>query len=175
MIETCAAIFALREIAATAARSRLACFVVGTNDLVKELRAAHMPSRANLAGMLAQIVAAARMSGIAVLDGVYNAIADSEGFAAECRQGRDFGFDGKTLIHPSQIRPCHESYSPSEAQVAEARQVSEAFALPENKGAGVIKVDSRMVERLHLAIAEDLLTKASLIGERTHGSSDQAK
>lgn len=167
MAETCEILFALPEIARTAHQTRLACLVVGTNDLVKEMRALHVPGRANLAGMLSQIVAAARLGGIAVLDGVFNAITDETGFADECRQGRAFGFDGKTLIHPTQIAACHEAYSPSPEAIEEARQIADAFGLAENAGAGVIKVEGRMVERLHLEIAEALLEKAALIKART--------
>lgn len=165
MIETCQAMLSLGEIVA-AGDSRLACLVLGTNDLLKELRGEQTPGRANLVGMLAATVAAARAGGISVIDGVYNDIADEEGFATECRQGRAIGFDGKTLIHPSQIGPCHDIFSPSEAVIAESRAICAAFARPEHAGAGVIRLDGKMVERLHLEIAESVLAQVAQIQAR---------
>lgn len=165
MIETPLAIFNILAIAAEArdSESRLAGLIMGTNDLAKDTRARLMPGRAPVLPWLATCVAAARTHGIDILDGVYNDIGNAEGFAEECQQGAEFGFDGKTLIHPSQIEPCNKAFSPSPQEVAQARQIIAAFDLPENKGKGVVSIDGRMVERLHadmarrtVAIAETL-------------------
>ena len=155
MIETPTAIFNIRELAAEAhdSESRLACFVIGTNDIAKETRARLVPGRAPMLPWLMSCVLAAHAYGIDVLDGVYNNIADTEGFAAECAQGRDMGFDGKTLIHPNQIEPCNAAFSPSPDEVAQARKAIAAFDLPENRDKGVVQIDGRMVERLHAEMA----------------------
>jgi citrate lyase subunit beta/citryl-CoA lyase len=151
MIETPLAV--LNVAALAAAGARLSCFVMGTNDLIKELRGTHTPDRANLAAALGLSVAAARANGIAAIDGVFNDIQDADGFAAQCRQAKSFGFDGKTLIHPSQVEPCNAIFAPSEGEVVAARKIIAAFELPENKGKGAIKLDGRMVELLHAEIA----------------------
>jgi len=155
MIETPAAIFNIRALAAEAedSESRLAGFVIGTNDLAKETRARIVPGRVPMLPWLSACVLAAHAYGIDVLDGVYNDIADAEGFAAECAQGRDMGFDGKTLIHPSQIEPCNAAFSPSAEETAQARKIIAAFDHPENQGKGVVQIDGRMVERMHADIA----------------------
>jgi citrate lyase subunit beta / citryl-CoA lyase len=155
MIETPLAIFNILAIAAEArdSESRLAGLIMGTNDLAKDTRARLVPGRAPMLPWLATCVAAARIYGIDTLDGVYNDIADAEGFAAECRQGVELGFDGKTLIHPSQIEPCNKAFSPSAQEVMQARKILAAFDLPENKGKGVVSIDGRMVERLHADMA----------------------
>jgi citrate lyase subunit beta/citryl-CoA lyase len=155
MIETPTALFNIRALAAEAedSESRLAGFVIGTNDLAKETRARIVPGRAPMLPWLASCVLAAHAYGIDVLDGVYNDIADTEGFAAECAQGRDMGFDGKTLIHPSQIVPCNTAFSPSAEETVQARETIAAFDRPENKGKGVVQIGGRMVERMHADIA----------------------
>jgi len=155
MIETPAAIFNVRALAVEAhdSESRLAGFVIGTNDLAKETRARLVPGRAPMLPWLSTCVLAAHAYGIDVLDGVYNDIADADGFSAECAQGRDMGFDGKTLIHPSQIAPCNAAFSPSQEEAVQARRIIEAFERPENKGKGVVQIDGRMVERMHADIA----------------------
>ena len=155
MIETPAAIFNIRALAAEAedSESRLAGFVIGTNDLAKETRARLVPGRAPMLPWLASCVLAAHAYGIDVLDGVYNDLSDMEGFAAECAQGRDMGFDGKTLIHPNQIAACNAAFSPSAEEAAQARKIIAAFALPENRDKGVVQLDGRMVERMHADIA----------------------
>ncbi len=155
MIETPLAIFNILAIAAEArdSESRLAGFIMGTNDLAKDTRARLVPGRAPMLGWLATCVAAARTHGIDILDGVYNDIGNAEGFAKECQQGVEFGFDGKTLIHPNQIEPCNKAFSPSAEEVAQARKFIAAFDLPENKGKGVVSIDGRMVERLHADMA----------------------
>jgi len=151
MMETPLAMLNARDIAAAAhdAGARLMGFVMGTNDLAKDTRARLLPGRAPMLPWLMSCIAAARAYGIDIIDGVYNDIGNAEGFAAECRQGRDLGFDGKTLIHPQQIAPCNEAFSPTADEVAWARKIIAAFELPENANKGVIQVDGRMVERLH--------------------------
>ncbi|WP_289035038.1 CoA ester lyase [uncultured Roseibium sp.] len=128
---------------------RLSCFVMGTNDLAKETRAQLNPGRAVMMPWLMTCVAAARAGGIDILDGVYNAFNDLEGFDAECAQGVEMGMDGKTLIHPKQIEACHAAFSPSEEEIAWARKINDLFELPENANKGAIQVDGKMVERLH--------------------------
>jgi len=161
MVETPLAILNLAGLAG--AGGRLACFVMGTNDLVKELGAQHTPDRANLAAALGLSVAAARAHGLAAIDGVFNDIQDPAGFAQACRQARSFGFDGKTLIHPSQIGPCNDVFAPSADEIEAARRIIAAFALPENKGKGAIKLDGRMVELLHAESARRTVALADAI------------
>ena len=158
MVETPTAVFDVRAIAAHPA---VAALVLGTNDLAKELRAALVPGRAPLLPHLATALLGAREAGKVVLDGVYNDVRDLEGFEAECRQGADLGFDGKTLVHPSQVEVANRVWAPTEAEVAQARAVVDAFAEAEREGRGVVVVDGRMVENLHrdndlctLAVAE---------------------
>ncbi|WP_404381206.1 CoA ester lyase [Knoellia locipacati] len=162
MIETPEAIFNVREIAA--ASPRLAVLVMGTNDLVKELRADHVPGRGPLVTALQLSLLAARESGIAILDGVYNDVKDAEGFAAECVQGRDFGFDGKTLIHPGQVEVCNATFAPSDEAVAEARGILEAWEA--GAGSGVVTHNGRMIENLHVEIAERVLATHDVIVAR---------
>jgi citrate lyase subunit beta / citryl-CoA lyase len=144
--------------------SRLACFVAGTNDLAKETGVLATPDRRYLVPWLMQMVLAARAGGLDLLDGVFNDLRDLDAFAHECGEAAAMGFDGKTLIHPGQIEAANRAFSPSAEAVAEARLVKEAFALAENIGKGVIALDGKMVERLHLAQAEKLLAKAAAIG-----------
>ncbi len=146
---------------------RLSCFVMGTNDLAKETRARLTPGRAAMTPWLMTCVAAARAGGIDILDGVYNAFQDEEGFAAECAQGVDMGMDGKTLIHPKQIAPCHAAFSPSEEEVAWARKINSLFDEPENAGKGAIQVDGKMVERLHADMGKRVIAIADAIAART--------
>jgi citrate lyase subunit beta / citryl-CoA lyase len=152
MMETPLAILNAREIAGAGAP--LACFVLGTNDLVKDTRARAAKGRFALISMLTPCVLAARSFGLDVVDGVYNDFKDEPGFRAECEQGRDLGMDGKTLIHPGQVAACNEIFSPSPDEIEGARKIIAAFALPENAAKGVITLDGKMVERLHLAMAE---------------------
>ena len=162
MIETPEAIFNVREIAS--ASPRLAVLVMGTNDLVKELRADHVPGRGPLLTSLQLSLLAAREAGIAILDGVYNDVKDAEGFEAECVQGRDFGFDGKTLIHPGQVEPCNAIFAPSEEAVADARGILEAWEAGD--GSGVVTHNGRMVENLHVDIARRVLAVHEVISGR---------
>ena len=157
MIETARSMFRLDEIAAQSGRTRLSGWVMGTNDLAKEMRAELDGARQPFLAMMAMSVAAARAWNITIIDGVFNALDDEDGFARQCRQARAFGFDGKSLIHPRQIEPCNRVFTPSDADVAAARAVVAAFAEPGNQGRGVLNVGGRMVERLHLAQAEALL------------------
>jgi citrate lyase subunit beta/citryl-CoA lyase len=165
MMETPLAMLNARDIAAVArdAGSRLAGFVMGTNDLAKDTRARLLPGRAPMLPWLMTCIAAARAYSIDIVDGVYNELGNTEGFAAECRQARDLGFDGKTLIHPQQIGPCNEAFSPTADEVAWARKIIGAFELPENVSKGVIQVDGRMVERLHADMAQRTVAIADAI------------
>ena len=153
MIELPSAVLNLHEIA-HAVRG----LVLGANDLLKELGGRHRPDRANLQYVMSEMVLMARAHGIAALDGVHNSINDPAGFAAACEQARDFGFDGKTLIHPSQIGPCHAAFVPSHDEVETARRVLAAFA--DNPGKGALSVDGRMVEKLDADIAERTIARA---------------
>jgi citrate lyase subunit beta/citryl-CoA lyase len=163
MIETPRAILNLAEIAAASRGTRLSVFVLGLNDLAKETRARAGVNRAAFFAPLSLAVTAARAEGITAIDGVYNDIADSAGFEAECRQGLEFGFDGKTLIHPSQIEACNAVFAPTEEEVARARNIITLYALPENAGKGVIKIDGKMTELLHLEEAKRVVSVADAI------------
>ena len=165
MIETPLAIFNILEIAAAArdSETRLAGFVMGTNDLAKDTRARLVPGRTPMLAWLSMCVAAARIHGIDILDGVYNDIGNADGFAKECAQGVELGFDGKTLIHPSQIEPCNKAFSPSPTDVEQAHKMIAAFDQPENKGKGVVSIDGRMVERLHADMARRMVAIAEAI------------
>jgi citrate lyase subunit beta / citryl-CoA lyase len=167
MMETPLAMLNAGAIAAAAADplTRLAGFVMGTNDLAKDTRARLVPGRAPMLPWLMTCVAAARAYGLDILDGVYNDLGNAEGFAAECAQARDLGFDGKTLIHPQQIAPCNAAFSPSADEVASARKIIAAFDLPENANKGVIQIDGRMVERLHADMARRTVAIADAIAQ----------
>lgn len=165
MMETPLAIFNVREIASVHAVARLSCFVLGTNDLLKESRASAAGGRFAILPWLSLTILAARAYGLDVIDGVYNDFKDETGFRAECEQGRTLGMDGKSLIHPAQVETCNAMFSPSESEVAWSRKVISAFALEENAAKGVITVDGRMVERLHLAMAQRLVMIAEAIAQ----------
>ena len=164
MVETCRCLFHLDAIAGLASGTRLAAFVVGGNDLAKEMRAEVGVDRAPIQAALTLTVAAARAHGLAALDAVFNTLEDAGGLEAECRQGRAFGFDGKTLIHPSQIETANRVFSPSAEQLAWAQGVVDAFADPANAGRGVLRVQGQMAELLHLAQAQRMLAVAEVIG-----------
>jgi citrate lyase subunit beta/citryl-CoA lyase len=172
MMETPLAMLNVRDIAAAAldSETRLAGFVMGTNDLAKDTRAHLVAGRGPMVPWLMNCVAAARAYGLDILDGVYNDIGDAEGFAAECRQARDFGFDGKTLIHPRQIEPCNAAFSPSPGEVETARKIIAAFDLPENENKGVLQVDGRMIERLHAEMARRTVAIADAIAKRAQAA-----
>lgn len=161
MVETPLAILNIAAIAATG--GRLACFVMGTNDLIKEVHGFHTPDRANIAAALSFSVLAARANNIAAIDGVYNDIQDMDGFRAVCEQAKSFGFDGKTLIHPNQVEACNAVFAPSREEVDLARKLIAAFELPQNKDKGAIKLDGRMVELLHAEIARGTVAMADAI------------
>jgi citrate lyase subunit beta / citryl-CoA lyase len=167
MMETPIALLHVREIATAAldSETRFSGFVLGTNDLAKETGTRLVPGRWPMLPWLMMVVAAARAYGLVVLDGVYNDIADAQGFAAECDQARDMGLDGKTIIHPSQIEPCNAAFSPSAEEVAQARRIIAAFELPENKDKGVVSLDGRMVERLHAEMARRTVAIADAIAQ----------
>lgn len=162
MIESPAAVLCVGEIAA--ASPRLAALVIGTNDLVKELGARHVPGRQPLLTSLSLALLAARRSGVAILDGVYNDVTDLDGFVAECRQGADMGFDGKTLIHPGQVGPCNEVFAPSPAEVEDAHALVAAWDA--GAGSGVVTHRGRMVEHLHVEIARQVIATAQAIADR---------
>ena len=163
MIETCAAMPRLDAIAAMAHATRLSLFILGVNDLAKEMRARLTPDRTPFLPFLSLAVAAARAHGLAILDGVCNEFRDLAVVAAEAEQGLLFGFDGKTLIHPDQIAPCNAVFSPHPDDLARAQAIITAFGLPENAGRGAIRVDGAMVELLHLDQARRLVTLAEQI------------
>lgn len=163
MIETCRAVGNLPAIAEMADSTRLSLWIMGTNDLAKEMRAQLTPCRTPFLPFLSMAVAAARANGLSILDGVCNEFRDLDVFEAEARQGLMFGFEGKSLIHPAQIEPCNTVFSPSEADLAWAQTVIDAFAQPENAGKGVIRVEGKMTELLHLQEAQRLVTVAQTI------------
>ncbi|HEX2794306.1 MAG TPA: CoA ester lyase [Croceicoccus sp.] len=163
MIETPLSILNLAEIAAAARGTPLAGFVLGLNDLAKDTGIAQLPGRAAFQPVLTQAVIAARAHGLVVLDGVCNAIEDEARLADECAQARDNGFDGKTLIHPRQVEVANRVFSPTQAEVADARAVIAAFADPANAAVGALRIDGRMVERLHLKEAERCVARAEAI------------
>ena len=174
MVETCRSLFRLEPLAAAAGDHRLTTLVVGTNDLAKEMRCRPDVDRAPLLAPLSLMVAAARAHGLVILDGVYNAIDDDPGLARQCAQGAAFGFDGKTLIHPRQIETANRAFTPDPEAVDWARKVAEAFDLPENTSRGVIRVEGRMVERLHLDEALRLIAVARAIEAASGAPGDAA-
>jgi citrate lyase beta subunit len=163
MIETPRAF--LNADAIAGAHKRLTLFVMGTNDLVKDMRARHTPLRLPMVTALGLGMLAARAHGLTILDGVYNDIQDAEGFRAVCQQGLEMGFDGKTLIHPTQVEPCNEIFAPSAAELAPAEKIVAAFKAAQAAGKGVVTVDGRMIENLHVEQAERALVLAAAIKE----------
>ena len=165
MLETPVAMLHAEEIAS--ASERLAVLVMGTNDLAKELHAVRVPDRHPLLPGLGLCLLAARATGKVILDGVYNDIKDEAGFRAECVQGREMGFDGKTLIHPSQVGPCNEVFAPDEAAVDLARRTIAAFEEAVAEGRGVVTLDGRMIENLHVEEARRVLAiQAAIEGQQ---------
>jgi citrate lyase subunit beta/citryl-CoA lyase len=167
MMETPQAILHAAEIAKVGAdpENRLVCLVMGTNDLLKESRARALQERFAVVPWLAMAVVAARAYGLDIIDGVYNDFKDEKGFRKECEHGRTLGMDGKTLIHPSQVAPCNEIFSPTDEEVAWSKKIIRAFEEPENAQKGVITVDGKMVERLHLVQAKRTVTIANSVKE----------
>ena len=158
MVETAQAVLDAREIARSS--ERLTVLVLGTNDLAKELGVTVGPGRPSLLVSLQLCVLAARATGKVVLDGVFNDTRDGAGFEAECRQGRELGFDGKTLIHPGQVEPCNRAFSPTPEELDQAARVIEAFEEAQRAGRGVVTVDGRLVENLHVEAARRTLAQA---------------
>ncbi len=163
MMETPKGILRAEEVAGS--HPRLTLFVMGTNDLVKDMRARHTPMRLPMITALGLGMLAARAHGLTILDGVYNDIQDAEGFRAVCQQGLEMGFDGKTLIHPSQVEPCNEVFAPSAAELEMAGKIVSAFRTAQAEGKGVVTVDGRMIENLHVEQAERALALATAIKE----------
>jgi len=166
MIETPRAVLAIERIAACAGTTRLGGFVLGLNDLAKDTGMVQAAGRAVFLPVLVQAVLAARANGLILLDGVCNAIDDPARIDSECTQARDLGFDGKTLIHPSQIDTANRVFAPDAAALAEAQAIVAAFADPANAGKGALKVNGKMAELLHRDIAARLIAKAELIAAR---------
>lgn len=167
MIETPLALLHIGEIAASAKGGRLSAFVIGLNDLAKELRAQITPGRMAFQSALQTALIAARAHGLIAIDGVYNDIADLAGFEAECAQGRLLGYDGKSIIHPAQVEICNRAFSPGEEELINAQKIIAAFAAAENAGQGVIKVDGIMAELLHLEQARRIVAIADEIKRLT--------
>lgn len=163
MIETPRGVLNADEIAG--ATPRLGGFVMGTNDLAKELHCAHTPMRLPMLTALSQCLLAARANGIAILDGVFMDLNDADGFRDSCQQGKEFGFDGKTLIHPKQVAPCNEVFAPSEEDVEHAKRVIAAFDEALAAGKGVATLDGKLIENLHVAMAHELVASAKMIKE----------
>ena len=162
MLETPIAMLHAEEICG--ASERLTVLVLGNNDLANELHAEHVPGRAPLLGGMSLALLAARATGKVILDGVYNDVSDLDGFTGECEQGRQLGFDGKTLIHPKQIEPCNTAFAPSEKEIASSQRIIEAFEEAQRAGRGVVTVDGRMIENLHVDNARRVLAVAAAIG-----------
>jgi citrate lyase subunit beta / citryl-CoA lyase len=163
MMETPMAIFNVREIASVHQVARLSCLVLGTNDLLRESRALATGGRFAILPWLSMTVLAARTYGLDVIDGVYNDFRDEAGFRLECEQGRTLGMDGKTLIHPGQVAMCNAMFSPTADEIAWARKIIDAYAAPENAAKGVITVEGKMVERLHLEMARRVAAIAGVM------------
>jgi citrate lyase subunit beta/citryl-CoA lyase len=164
-IETPRGVLAAPAIAAASARLR--CLVMGTSDLVKDLRARHTPGRSEVLVALGTVLLAARANGLAALDGVHLDLADDAGFEAACRQGRDLGFDGKTLIHPRTIEVANAVFAPTEAEIAEARRIIGAHGEALAAGKGIVVVDGKLVEALHVEEARRLVALADAIAARS--------
>ena len=164
MMETCQGMLNAAEIAA---HPRLKGMVMGTNDLAKELNSRFRPDRLPMQAGLGLCLLAARAHGLTIVDGVYNAFKDEDGLRAECEQGRDMGFDGKTLIHPAQVEITNAAFAPSEAEVDLARRQIAAFEEAEAQGLGVAVVDGKIVENLHIVTARQTLAKMEAIAALT--------
>ena len=170
MIETARAVLHAEELAAHSRdlARRLAGFVFGPNDISRETGIRMLPGRATMIPMITHCILAARASGLEILDGPYSDFSNVDGFALECAQARDLGFDGKTLIHPSQIVTCNAIFTPPEEEVARARRIIAAFERPENASRGAIQLDGQMVERLHAEMAARTIAIADAIAAMGH-------
>src|SRR3954471_1508989 len=171
MIETARAVLHAEELAASSrdSETRLAGFVFGPNDISRETRIRMQPGRAAMLPMITHCILATRLHGLEILDGPYSDFSNPEGFAMECAQGRDLGFDGKTLIHPGQIEACNAIFTPPPEEVARARKIIAAFELPENAARGAIQLDGAMVERLHADMARRTIEIADAIAAMAKG------
>ena len=169
MIETARAVLDADRLSAAAQdpNTRLVGFVFGPNDISRETRIRMRPGRAAMIPMITHCILAARAHGLEILDGPYGDIGNIDGLAAECAQSRDLGFDGKTLIHPSHLETCNAIFTPPPEDIAEARKIIAAFALPENASRGAIQIDGRMVERLHAEMAKRTIAIADAIAARS--------
>jgi citrate lyase subunit beta/citryl-CoA lyase len=165
MIETSRAVLHAEELAACSRDSeiRLAGFVFGPNDISRETRIRMQPGRAAMLPMITHCILATRLHGLEILDGPYSDFSNVDGFAQECAQARDLGFDGKTLIHPGQIDACNAIFTPPAEEVAHARKIIAAFERPENASRGAIQLDGQMVERLHADMAKRTIAIADAI------------
>lgn len=161
MMETPRAMFATLEIAS--AHPKLSCFVMGTSDLVKDLHAHHTPARTPVMTSLSLCLLAARAEGLSILDGVYGDLKDAAGFAQSCRQGVEMGFDGKTLVHPNQVGPANDAFAPDAAEVDFCRRIIAAYAQAEAAGKGIVVVDNKMIEALHVENAKRLVALTDAI------------
>ncbi len=168
LVETPRGVLAAAEVAG--ATPRLACLVMGTSDLVKDLRARHTPGRAEVLASLSLVLLAARAHGLVALDGVHLDLMDDAGFEASCRQGRDLGFDGKTLVHPRTIDAANRIFLPSQAEVAAAREIIAAHGEAEAAGKGVVVVDGHLVEALHVEEARRVVALAEAVAVRGAGT-----
>ncbi len=164
MAETPRGVLAIDEIAGS--HSRLEAIVMGTSDLAKELRVPHTPDRLGLQASLSQCVLAARAHGLDVLDGVHLNLDDEAGFVQACEQGVELGFDGKTLIHPKQIAAANQTFGPSEQQLVQAKKIHQAWVEAETQGLGVVVVDGRLVESLHVDEALRILAIGDALAAR---------
>ena len=170
MMETPLGMLHAEEIAFSS--PRLQCLVMGTSDLAKDLRAAHTPDRIPFMTSLGLCILAARAAKIAILDGVHLDLADDDGFMASCRQGRELGMDGKTLIHPKTIAMANESFSPSEDEIAWSKRIIEAHAEAEKEGKGVVLVDGKLIENLHVEGAKQMVAMADAITQMEQAAAD---
>jgi citrate lyase subunit beta / citryl-CoA lyase len=170
MIETARAVLHAEELAAASRdpRTRLAGFVFGPNDISRETRIRMAPGRAAMIPMITHCILTTRAHGLEILDGPYSDLGNIDGFGQECAQGRDLGFDGKTLIHPGQIEACNAIFTPPAEEVAHARRIIAAFDQPENASRGAIRLDGQMVERLHADMARRTIAIADAIAAMGH-------
>jgi citrate lyase subunit beta / citryl-CoA lyase len=169
MIETALAVLHVEELAASRnVEPRLAGFMFGPNDISRETRIRMQPGRATMLSMITHCILATRAYGLEILDGPYSDFSNVDGFAQECTQARDLGFDGKTLIHPGQIAACNAIFTPPAEEVAQARRIIAAFERPENAARGAISLDGQMVERLHADMARRTIAIADSIAALAH-------
>ena len=170
MIETARAVLDADKLAGASRdpKTRLAGFVFGPNDIARETRILMMPGRAAMIPMITHCILATRAHGLEIFDGPYSDFSNVDGFGAECAQGRDLGFDGKTLIHPGQIEACNAIFTPPAEEIAQARKIIAAFELPENAARGAIRLDGQMVERLHADMARRTIEIADAIAAMGH-------